>query len=68
MWEVATDTLTWSENLFRLFGLDPARGAPPFAAHAPFYTAESLTRLREALDQARREGTDSGVPADTPLD
>lgn len=56
-WEVETDTVTWSENLFHLFGRDPGHGAPPFAGHAPFYTGESLTRLRKAVETALREGT-----------
>ncbi len=56
-WDVATDTVAWSENLFRIFGLDPAGGAPPFAEQAPLYTEESMTRLRLAVHEALHSGS-----------
>jgi PAS domain S-box-containing protein len=56
-WEVATDTVTWSENLFRLFGRDPAHGAPSYAEHDPLYTPSSMARLRQAVADALRDGT-----------
>ncbi len=56
-WDVATDTVTWSENLFRLFGRDPARGAPSYAEHDPLYTPESMVRLRTAVAAALQDGT-----------
>lgn len=30
-WDLVTDTITWSDELFRIFGLEPAPQAPPFA-------------------------------------
>jgi PAS domain-containing protein len=56
-WDVATDTVTWSDNLFRLFGRDPQSGAPSFAEHDPLYTPESMARLRKAVDEILHEGT-----------
>jgi PAS domain-containing protein len=56
-WEVATDTVTWSENLFRLVGRDPARGATSFAEHDSLYTPESMARLRKAVTEALERGT-----------
>ncbi len=55
-WEVATDIVTWSENLYRLFGRDPELGAPSFAEHAPLYTSESMARLQEAVREAVEHG------------
>jgi len=56
-WDVATDTVTWSDNLFRLFGRDPESGAPSFAEHDPLYTPESMARLRKAVDEVLHKGT-----------
>ncbi len=55
-WDVETDTVTWSENLFRIFGRDPSLGAPSFAEHDAFYTPESMDFLREAVEKALKEG------------
>ena len=51
-WEVATDSVTWSDELFRIFHLDPTRGAPSFEEHASIYTPDSMARLREAVGLA----------------
>ncbi len=56
-WEVATDTVSWSDNLFRLFRRDPGQGAPSFAGHDCLYTPESMTRLREAVQEVLEGGT-----------
>ena len=32
-WDIAADRVHWSRELFRLFGLDPVCGAPPFSGH-----------------------------------
>ncbi len=56
-WEVEGDIVIWSENLFRLFGLPPATTAPSFADHAKLYTAESMARLRRAVERALADGT-----------
>ncbi len=55
-WEVATDTVIWSGNLYRLFGLDPALGAPSFAEHDSLYTPESMACLRKAVEKALTDG------------
>ncbi len=56
-WDVATDTVTWSENLFHLFGRDPASGAPSFAEHNMLYSSESMARLGGAVQKALQDGT-----------
>lgn len=56
-WEVATDTVTWSENLYEIFRRDPDLGAPPFAEHGMFYTPEAMVQLREAVGEAMEHGT-----------
>ncbi len=56
-WEVATDRVTWSEELFRLFGLEPAAQAPSFAEHQAMYLPGDRERLVAAVDECVRHGT-----------
>jgi signal transduction histidine kinase len=55
-WHVATDTVKWSDELFRIFQRDPAEGAPSLAEHGALYVAEDMQRLRDAVDVAVKQG------------
>ncbi len=56
-WEAGTDTVTWSEEFYRIAGRDPQLPAPDYYTdHARLYTAESLARLRPAVERALRTG------------
>lgn len=55
-WVVATDTVTWSEELYRITGLDPAYPAPNYVELASFYDPESWQRLSEAVERALATG------------
>jgi len=56
-WEVATDTVTWSDELFRIFMRNPAEGAPSFLEHPNFYFPEDMQRLSEAVEVTLSHGT-----------
>jgi signal transduction histidine kinase/integral membrane sensor domain MASE1 len=56
-WDVATDTVTWSEELYRIGGRDPNLPAPSYKDHARLFTAESWDRLRRAVEEALHTGT-----------
>lgn len=56
-WDVANDSVTWSENLFELFRRDPALGAPSFEKHDVLYTPESMARLLKAVEGTLNTGT-----------
>jgi PAS domain S-box-containing protein len=56
-WQARKDVITWSEELYRLYGLDPAMPAPSFKEHAALYTAESWNRLQHAVREALQTGT-----------
>ena len=56
-WEIATDTVTWSEELFRIFQLDPDDGAPSWAEHAKLYHPEDFAPLCQAVEVAVANGT-----------
>jgi PAS domain S-box-containing protein len=56
-WDPQTDTVTWSEQLYRITGIDPALPAVSYQDHHTLYTAESWLRLRSAMEEALRSGT-----------
>ena len=56
-WDAATDTVTWSDEMFRLFQRDPKEGAPSFAQHSALYIAQDMERLKEAVNAALNQGT-----------
>ena len=56
-WVIETDTVTWSEELFRIAGRDP-EGTPPnyIRDHATLYNPESLARLQPLVERTIRTG------------
>jgi diguanylate cyclase (GGDEF)-like protein/PAS domain S-box-containing protein len=54
--DLGTDEVTWSEELFRMQGLDPNEPPPPGTTHAQLFDTESWEHLSEALDAVRKEG------------
>ena len=55
-WEIATDTVIWSEELYRIFQLNPDGEAPSWAEHSKLYHAEDFERLRQAAKTAIADG------------
>ncbi len=57
-WEldVATQTVTWSTEVFHVFGLDPAQSAPTLAENEQQYHPEDRPRLRRILSEAIASG------------
>jgi PAS domain S-box-containing protein len=51
-WDPETDTVTWSDELYRIVGRDPKLPAVSYEDHAQLYTPESWDRLRTAVEQA----------------
>jgi PAS domain S-box-containing protein len=56
-WDPKTDTVTWSEELYRIAGLDPSMPAVSYKDHGKIYTAESWERLQAVVTEALRTGT-----------
>ncbi len=56
-WEIANDKVTWSEELFRIFQLDPNDKAPSWAEHSKLYHAEDFKKLRKFVEAAVTNGT-----------
>jgi two-component system CheB/CheR fusion protein len=63
-WEVASDTVTWSDNLFKLFKRDPELGAPSFTDHDPLYTPDSMVKLRKVVEEALEKGNSYEIKLD----
>ncbi len=56
-WEVDANIVTWSPEMFRLFGRDPALGIPNLEGQAQLYTPESTQTLFDAVGKAVADGT-----------
>ncbi len=55
-WDLETDTVIWSEGLYRIVGRDPALPAVSYTDHGQIYSAESWKRLQGAVDTALQTG------------
>jgi len=64
-WEfdVATETVTWSDELFRIFGLEPGSTAPSFADHRQLFHPDDWDKFQQTVNQAISEG----IPYNTEL-
>jgi PAS domain S-box-containing protein len=55
-WNPDTDTVVWSEELYRIAGRDPSLPAVTYKEHAQLYTRESWDQLRIAVETALHTG------------
>ena len=55
-WIVDGNFLTWSPELYRIFGLDPRQWPPTWGDQARLFTAESFARLRAAVEASVQTG------------
>ncbi|MFH1115754.1 MAG: PAS domain S-box protein [Pseudomonadota bacterium] len=57
-WELEgpSGTPIWSEEIFHIFGLDPARGEPSFAAHRDIIHAEDWGLVHDAVNSLSERG------------
>ncbi len=56
-WEVATDRVSWSDEMYRIFRRDRAEGAPSYQNHPRLYHPEDMARLDLAVKAALARGT-----------
>lgn len=55
-WDIATDKVTWSDELFRIFRTDPKKGGVSYADHPKICTKESMSILDKAVNQTLKTG------------
>ena len=56
-WDVETDIITWSDEVYRRPEVTPEYMVPQLRDHRAFYTPESWERLMTAVDSAVKDGT-----------
>ncbi len=56
VWEAATDTVTWTEEIYRVYRCDPASGPVRYSEHSALFTVESWSRLQTSVATALRHG------------
>ncbi len=56
-WDVDTNIVSWSPEMFRILGRDPAMGTPNLEGQAELYTPQSTQALYEAVGKALSDGT-----------
>jgi len=56
-WDPQTDTVTWSEELYRIAGRSTHLPAVSYGEHGTIYTPESWERLQHCVEEALRTGT-----------
>ncbi|MBN2861044.1 MAG: PAS domain S-box protein [Sphaerochaetaceae bacterium] len=54
--DVASDEVVWSEELYRIFGLDCTSSPPPYSEHNKLFTAKSWETLSRAFELIRTAG------------
>jgi PAS domain S-box-containing protein len=56
-WDFRTNGAKWSDEMYVIFGVDPSQlPTPEFRPVEQLLTADSLTRLREAMEKLRADG------------
>jgi len=55
-WDTTTDTITWSEEYYRIFGFDPTQPPPGYEKYLKLYTPESAARLDAAVKESMQTG------------
>jgi PAS domain S-box-containing protein len=55
-WDIDSDTVTWSDELYRIAGRDPSLPAPNYAQNTELHTAESLARLDAVIHRTVQTG------------
>lgn len=57
-YDLLTQTVMWSEELFHLFGLTPAPAAPSYLEQLKYFLPESRAQLEAAVERAITTGVD----------
>ena len=54
--DLATDKVTWSDELFKMQGLEPEKEPPPASTHHQLFSPESWEQLTQALEKTISNG------------
>ncbi len=62
--DIASNQVTWTDELYKMYGFDPTRPPPPYTEHQKLFTPESWDRLNTALPNTR----ETGIPYELELE
>ncbi len=54
--DISTNEVTWSEELYKMYGFDPSLPPPPFNEQQKIYTPQSWNRLTKAVSKTIETG------------
>jgi PAS domain S-box-containing protein len=55
-WDIASDIVTWSEELYQLYGVSPAEFTPTYAGYLSLVDPEDRASVKRLVDEAHRTG------------
>jgi len=55
-WDIAQDRVTWSDELFSIFNIDPEEEPPSWKEHPSLYHPDDMELLKRAVERAVSEG------------
>jgi len=61
--DVGTNQVVWTEELYKMYGFDPASPPPPYTEHQKLFTPESWAMLSSSLART----TETGIPYELEL-
>lgn len=64
VWDSVADAVEWSDELFRIFGLEPQARAPSFSEQQTLLTSEAMAELKTAM----RRTLETGAPYEVAVD
>lgn len=62
-WDLATDQVFWTEELYKMYNFDPKLPPPHFSEHMKLFTPDSWEKLSASVERART----SGIPYELEL-
>ena len=66
--DLETDTMHWSEELYRIHRRDPKLGPPSFSKDYPtLYTPESMATVKAAMEKLMKDGVPAAIEVETIL-
>lgn len=54
--DIKTNKVTWTEELYKMYGFDPTKPVPPYTEHMKLFTPESWQVLSTSLAKTRETG------------
>ncbi len=55
-WNLSDNRVRWSEELFRIFKMEPAAEAPAYSEHVSLFPSADFMRFKEVVEKAVNEG------------